>query len=204
MFTSIVVWSADLQVILKLSRYLYIYAIYFVYRYLHDFGLGEEIHDGLISWLLWCFHYCTINSHVLKWKFSQGLTRKIRKKKTRKNNHVYSEYMSCGILAGGRYLLHSDSDPFQWTSLVSLLHVLIWKSYCTCCCTLTRAGHLQRVKKGSPHTCIDLWGVFFILTFSKWEYRKSTSIRHFEQCNSCNFQTWFVRTVMDVLKYYWL
>ena len=34
-----------------------VYAIYFVYRYFCDFGLGGEIRDGLILQFLWCFHY---------------------------------------------------------------------------------------------------------------------------------------------------
>ena len=56
------------------------YAIYFVYRYFRDFGLGGQIHDGLIS--RFCDVLITINSHVLKLKFSRGLTRKIHENKT--------------------------------------------------------------------------------------------------------------------------
>ena len=44
------------------------YAIIFVYRYFHDFGLGAEICEGLILWF-WCFHYYFLNRHKLKWKF---------------------------------------------------------------------------------------------------------------------------------------
>ena len=49
------------------------YAIYFAYRYFCDFGLGWQIREGLIS---------RFNSHVLKLKFSRGLTREIRENKT--------------------------------------------------------------------------------------------------------------------------
>ena len=39
------------------KSYVTIYAIYFTYRYFHDFGLGGEVREGLISQVLYCLHY---------------------------------------------------------------------------------------------------------------------------------------------------
>ena len=50
--------------------YYSVYAIYFEYRYFHDFVLGRQIRKGLISWF--CDVFITINSHVLKLKYSRG------------------------------------------------------------------------------------------------------------------------------------
>ena len=60
-----------------------VYAIYCTYRYFHNFGLGWGICEGLISWF--CDVFITMNSHILKGKFSRGLTHEIRE-----NNHIYS------------------------------------------------------------------------------------------------------------------
>ena len=63
------------------------YAIYFAYRYFLRFWTRLANLRGLNS---------RFNSHVLKLKFSRGLTREIRENKNhRKNNHVYS------IIGGG-------------------------------------------------------------------------------------------------------
>ena len=64
----------------KLNIYNYCIAIYFVHIYFHDFGLGWQIREGLIS--RFCDVFVTINSHVLKLTFSRGLTREIRENKT--------------------------------------------------------------------------------------------------------------------------
>ena len=58
-----------------------IHHIFHVHVYLRDFGLGGEIRDGLISHFLWWF-LNTMNSHILKWTFSRGLTREIHQNKT--------------------------------------------------------------------------------------------------------------------------
>ena len=54
--------------------------IFCIPRYFHDFGLGGEICEGLI--LRFCDVFITINSHILKWKFSRGLTREIHENKS--------------------------------------------------------------------------------------------------------------------------
>ena len=51
------------------------------------FTLGREICDGLISWFFLCF--ITINSHILTWKYSRGLTCQIRGNKITAKITVY-------------------------------------------------------------------------------------------------------------------
>ena len=60
----------------------------FTYRKCHDFGLGAEIHEGVISRFSDVF--ITINRHQLKWKFLQGLTREILENKTTAKITMYS------------------------------------------------------------------------------------------------------------------
>ena len=52
--------SWDLWNLEKKRVHCIVCAIYFTYRYFHDFGLGGEICDGLILQFLWCFHYYKI------------------------------------------------------------------------------------------------------------------------------------------------
>ena len=67
-----------------------VYAIYFVYRYFHDFGLGGQICDGFILRFF-------INSHVWKLKFSRKLTCEIRENETTAKITTYTviELQTC-------------------------------------------------------------------------------------------------------------
>ena len=60
-----------------------LYLPYLSHRYFHHFGLGGEIRDI-------CDDFITINCHILKWKFSRGLTCEICENKTTAKITMYT------------------------------------------------------------------------------------------------------------------
>ena len=104
--------------------YTFIWITYCIRHIFHaqkyNFGLSGEIRESLISRFSDVF--ISINRHILKWKCSHGLTRKIRENKTTAKITTYTVLIYCPIRAR-RTLMLFNVVPFRTKRVLWLYKV---------------------------------------------------------------------------------